>query len=155
MAGPEYETHLCAVAAELGIRDRVRFTGHVSREELDAHLIASDVVVNLRTPTHQHMSAIICRATAAGKPVVISDLPGWGYLSEPCFVKIPADDGEVDVLTDALAELADDVAHRERLARAARARFSLGGSSRHMAAEYLRVFSAVDNAVGSENRAAS
>ncbi len=155
MAGVEYEAHLCALVAELGIRDRVRFTGHVSRDELDAHLIATDVVVNLRTPTHEHMSAIICRATAAGKPVVISDLPGWGFLSEPCFVKIPADHREVDLLTGALAELADDLAHRERLGRTARARFSLRGSSRHMAAEYLRVFSAVDDEVGSQHRAAS
>lgn len=138
MAGPEYEAHLRSLAAELGVDEHIRFVGHASRETFDAHLIASDVVVNLRTPTHQHMSAIVCRAAAAAKPVVISDLPGWSFLSEPCFVKIPVDDSEVDILVDALAALAEDPALRRRLSRSARARFHARGSSRQMAAGYLR-----------------
>jgi glycosyltransferase involved in cell wall biosynthesis len=143
MAGPEYEQHLRWVAADLGVTEHVRFTGHVPKSELDAHLMASDVVVNLRTPTHQHMSAIIPRAGAAGKPVVISDIPGWEFMSEPCFVRVRVDDREVDELTEALAGLAADARLRERLGAAARTRFELRGSSRQMAAAYLRVLERV------------
>ncbi len=143
MAGVEYEHHLRQVAAELGVDGHVRFTGHVSKDALDAHLIGSDVVVNLRTPTHQHMSAVVSRATAAAKPVLISDIPGWEFMSEPCFVRIPVDDNEVDVLATALESLAADPGRRERLAESARATYCLRGSSRHMAAGYLRVVDAV------------
>lgn len=139
MAGWEYEQHLQALAADLGIEGRVRFTGHVSKQALHDHLIACDVVVNLRTPTHQHMSATIARAVAAGKPVLISDFHGWSFLTGPCFVRIPVDDHEVDTLVEELGDLAGDPALRNRLARAARERFETRGSARHMAAGYLDV----------------
>lgn len=143
MAGAEYEQHLRTLAAELGIEQHVRFTGHVPKDALEAHLIASDVVVNLRTPTHHHMSAIVSRAVAAAKPIVISDLPGWDFLSDACFVRIPVDDCEVDTLTATLAALAADPGLRQRLSRSARARFGLRGSCRQMASGYLQVMEAV------------
>lgn len=143
MAGPEYEAHLRHLAAELGVDQHVRFTGHVEKAVLNDHMIATDVVVNLRTPTHKHMSAIVARAVAAAKPVVISEFSGWAFLSESCFVRIPIDDTEVDALAEALKTLADDPRLRERLSHAARLRFLRRGNTRQMAAGYLRVIEAV------------
>jgi glycosyltransferase involved in cell wall biosynthesis len=144
MASVEYAQHLRQLAEDLGVAGHVRFPGHLSKDELEAHMIATDVVVNLRTPTHQHMSAVLARAVAAGKPIVMSDLPGWSFLSEPCFVKIPVDDRELAALTAAVHALAADPALRERLSRAARVRFGVHGSARQMAAGYLRVVESLD-----------
>jgi glycosyltransferase involved in cell wall biosynthesis len=157
-ASAEYEQHLRQLAHDLGVEGHVRFPGHLSKGELEAHMIATDVVVNLRTPTHQHMSAVVARAVAAGKPIVLSDLPGWSFLSEPCFVKIPVDDRELGALTAAVHALAADPALRGRLSRAARVRFGVQGSARQMAAGYLRVverLASTANEAGVRHRAAS
>jgi len=135
---PSYADHLVATAHSLGVADHVRFTGHLPDAELDAMLAATDVVVNLRFPFMKQMSATILRAAAAGKPVVITDVPEWRFLPEEVCPRVPLGD-EVEALTACLAAFAGDAAGLQRAAAAARAFFEKEGTIDRLAHRYLEV----------------
>ena len=70
---------LQSLAQSLGIADRVRFTGLVSRAEVVRHLEEADVLVMPHTSTRvseRYASPLkLFEYMAAGKPIVASDLP--------------------------------------------------------------------------------
>ncbi|MGI8983961.1 MAG: glycosyltransferase [Acidimicrobiales bacterium] len=136
---PAYDQRLRRLAESLGVADHVVITGHVDRDTFDAHLLAADVVLNLRFPFLSQMSATLMRAIAAGKPVVISDHPDWRFLPEEFCVRVAPGAGEVAELTAHLLALAGDPALRERMSSAARAHFIEEGTVEHMAARYCRL----------------
>lgn len=140
---PGYEESLRALAASLGVHDRVVFAGHVDSADFNTHLLAADVVVNLRFPYMAQMSATLMRAVAAGKPVVISDHPDWRFLPATFCMRVAADEDEVPNLTAHLRSLAGDPALRQRMAAAARSYFEREGTVEHMADGYLRVIHSV------------
>jgi glycosyltransferase involved in cell wall biosynthesis len=73
------EAELRALAAELGIADRVRFPGYVCQDELPAHLQASDVVVlpSVTTPRFREpWGLILNEGMAAGVAVVATTAVG-------------------------------------------------------------------------------
>jgi glycosyltransferase involved in cell wall biosynthesis len=133
-----YVEELEKLAANLGLGDRVRFTGHVARSKLDAYLKAADVVVNLRTPLNTHMSATLMRAVAAGRPVVVSDLSEWRFLPDGVVRRVPVED-EVPALTEALVSPAGDPGLRSRMAMQARTFYEQEGTIGRMAERYLNV----------------
>ncbi len=146
---PVHEEDLAKLAAELGVTAHVRFTGHLGKDEFDTHLIAADVVVNLRTPFLQHMSATFMRAVAAAKPVLISDIPDWRFLPDSCCRRVPTDDAEVPVLLQHLLALAADGTTRAEMSAAARTYFEQEGTIATMASRYLAVIeSVIESAVG-------
>jgi glycosyltransferase involved in cell wall biosynthesis len=134
-----YQLELEMLAVELGVGDRVRFTGHLPRHLFDAHLVASDVVLNLRTPAHRHMSATIMRGIAAGRPVVATDLADWRFLPDAFCRWIPCGETEEAVLVGTLRELAGDPALRERMGTAARHWYEREGTVDRMVSRYLEV----------------
>ncbi|OLR92937.1 glycosyltransferase [Actinokineospora bangkokensis] len=67
--GPD-ETRLRAAAARLGVLDRVRFTGAVTRAELAELFRAADLV--LRGPAQDPHGALALQASACGAPVLAS-----------------------------------------------------------------------------------
>lgn len=136
---PAYEERLHRLAGALGVAEKVVITGHVSRQDFDVHLLATDVVLNLRFPFLSQMSATLMRAIAAGKPVVMSDHPDWRFVpAEFCMRVAPGADEVADLLFH-LRSLADDPAVRERMSTAARAWFRREGTVGHMADGYLRL----------------
>lgn len=140
---PGYEDSLRELASSLGVGDHVVFTGHADCAEFNAHLLAADVVVNLRFPYMAQMSATLMRAVAAGKPVVISDHPDWRFLPAEFCMRVAADPDEVPNLTAHLRSLANDPALRQRMSTAARSYFEGEGTVEHMADGYLRVIHSV------------
>lgn len=140
---PRHEEELAKLAADLGVTSHVRFTGHLDRDHFDTALIAADVVVNLRTPFLQHMSATFMRAVAAGKPVLISDIPDWRFLPDSCCRRVPTDQTEVPVLLQHLLSLAGDLTGRTEMSTAARSYFEQEGTVEIMASRYLAVIDAV------------
>lgn len=134
---PAYEERLRCLAASLSVSERVVLTGHVSRHDFDAHLLAVDVVVNLRFPFLQQMSATLMRAIAAGKPVVISDHPDWRFFPSDFCMRVTSEEDEVTGLAGYLNSLADDPARREHMSAAARAYFEREGTVERMADRYL------------------
>lgn len=63
-------------AIQLGVSNRVRFTGSVPNEDLPRHLAASDffALPSIRGP--ENAPLVVLEAMAAGKAIISSDLPG-------------------------------------------------------------------------------
>ncbi|GAB4264999.1 glycosyltransferase [Deferrisoma sp.] len=120
--------HLEALAADLGLGDRVIFTGHL--DNVAPALGAMDVFLFTSLPEHDGriqdgLPGVVIEALAAGVPVVAFDLPmvveimGRG----PCGVRVP--DGDVDALVREVCSFLQDSqalvsAREDALSRATR-----------------------------------
>ncbi len=104
----QYDEYLQGLIKRLGVGERVGITGYVSREEMQAYYLASDVVVNLRYPSFGQMSATLSRAIASGKPVIVTDLPEWRFLPEEFCWRVPGEDREGKALSVYLERLIQD-----------------------------------------------
>jgi hypothetical protein len=94
-----------ALAAELGVADRVHVTGFLPFEELDAAIAATDLCLNLRYPTAGETSASLLRILAVGRPVLVSQYAEFGDLPADLATPIPLGDGEQEALVAALSGL--------------------------------------------------
>jgi glycosyltransferase involved in cell wall biosynthesis len=120
-------THRPAVQAltrELGLEDRVRFTGWVTMEELMPHLAAADAgVVAVRRDAFRDVT--LCTKmfdlVSLRKPVIISRTRAVeGYFGSECFQMFESED--VPGLADAIYAVYADPQLRERLVQSATAR---------------------------------
>lgn len=59
-------------ADEAGLGDGLQVTGRLSLEDFARHLLATDVVLALRHPSHGEMSGALVRALGCGRPVVVT-----------------------------------------------------------------------------------
>jgi glycosyltransferase involved in cell wall biosynthesis len=111
---------LQALAARLGVADRVRFVGSVARPDVPALMCASDVVVAV--PWYEPFGIVPVEAMACGRPVVGSAVGGL------LDTVVPGVTGELvpprrpDLLAPVLRDLLADPARREAYGRAGRAR---------------------------------
>lgn len=118
----EERASLEALAAELGIAQRVDFVGAKSTEDVAAYMAAADVFV---FPTQREEAApmVLPQAMATGAPVIASAIGGitevieasdrYGVLIQP---------GDLDALTRELDALLRDDERRARLGASARQR---------------------------------
>lgn len=112
-------------ATELGLQDRVTFTGQISRTELDALYEKADVF--LFPSLRDSGGSGLLEAMEKQVPVVCLD---WGGPAEMVAegtglkVQVGRPQDTVRNLTDALASLRDDPGQREKLATAARAQIA-------------------------------
>ncbi|HVK14186.1 MAG TPA: glycosyltransferase [Gemmataceae bacterium] len=115
--GPQREP-LTALAADLGIADRVTFAGVQGRPE--EYLAAMDVFA--LTSRSEGTPLAVLEAWAAGKPVVASAVGGLPELirDDDTGLLFPA--GDAAALSERLTRLAADPAARTRLGEAGRAR---------------------------------
>lgn len=125
VGGHEQESDLArvrALAAELGIADRVTFTGHVQPADVAARLAEARVLV-LPNPA----SAISTRFTsplklfeymAARRPIVATDLPAIAEVLRGDEHALLVEPGNVNAMAGAIRRLLEDSALAERLARA-------------------------------------
>jgi glycosyltransferase involved in cell wall biosynthesis len=105
-----------------GAPPSVRFVPrYVSDPELAAFFERADVLVLPYSRTERFdQSGVLATALAFGKPIVMSDVGGFGEVAATGAGRlVPPDDPRA--LHEALAELLADAAERERLAAAARA----------------------------------
>jgi len=120
--GPERQ-RLEAVAAELGIAERVRFLGRIPRAAVLDRLAVCDVLVH---PSLHDSGGWVClEAMAAGRPVICLDIGGPGVqVTAATGVKVAADSPEraVAALADAMVLLAGDPDLRARMGQAGRQR---------------------------------
>jgi glycosyltransferase involved in cell wall biosynthesis len=116
-AGSEVDPNaLRRQAAELGIADRVGFTGFV--DDPAAAMRALDVVVHASTAP-EPFGLVIAEAMACGRPVVVSDAGGAAEIADAGALRVPP--GDAAALAGALLRLAGDAQLRARLGRAGRA----------------------------------
>src|SRR5205085_10558873 len=116
---PEIEV-LQSLARELGIRDRIRFTGKRQPDELRYYYSAGDIAVT--TPWYEPFGLTPLEAMACGRPVIGSNVGG---------IKFTVQDGQTgrlvpprdpEALADCLQTLLEQPALREQMGQAARAR---------------------------------
>jgi glycosyltransferase involved in cell wall biosynthesis len=112
-----------ALAAELGLRERVTFTGHVDPPQVMTRLGEADVLVLPNTAT-----AISSRYTsplklfeylAAARPIVASNLPALGEVLHDGTTALLVTPGDPDALAHGVRRVLDDAGLAGRLARGA------------------------------------
>jgi glycosyltransferase involved in cell wall biosynthesis len=140
---PLYIGKLKELVTELHLESHVRFYGHAPRTDFDNLFLASDVVLNLRYPSMKGMSAILIRALAAGKPILISDIPEWSDLPQEFCLRVKPDEKEVETITHYLVTISKDPELKKELSQKARTYFEQHGTLLHMAAQYFKVIEEV------------
>lgn len=103
-----------------GLAERVTVTGYVSLTEFKARVASADIAINLRERTVGETSASVCRAMAAGVPVVVSNVGWFAELPDDCVVKIDVDEAGDAQLRAYLARLIEDEPLRRRIGANAR-----------------------------------
>jgi glycosyltransferase involved in cell wall biosynthesis len=144
-ADPE-AIRLMRLADDLGIADRVRFLGGVSREEVPRLMAAADVVVSV--PWYEPFGIVPLEAMASGRPVLGSAVGGL------LDTVLPGVTGELvpprrpDLLAAMLRRLLDDPDRRRELGRAGRERVETHYSWDHVVCRHEQVYADVLDARG-------
>ncbi len=109
----DYAAGLRAQASELGIAERVSWTGVVANDALPWHYAAADMVI---VPSYsESFSIVAAEAMACGTPVVASDVPGPASFMEDGVSGRLVPAGDAPALARAICELLDDGELRRRL----------------------------------------
>jgi len=120
--GPE-RRRLEKIASDLGITAKVRFWGHITREQVLEKVAECDVLVH---PSLHDSGGWVClEAMAAGRPVVCLDLGGPAVqVTEDTGIKVTANapDQSVADMAKAFLQLAEDSELRARMGEASRQR---------------------------------
>jgi glycosyltransferase involved in cell wall biosynthesis len=117
--GP-FRAHLEELAAQLGLEDRVVFTGHINHEQLSAELRSSQAFVfpSLR----EFGGAVVLEAMSCGLPPIVVDYGGPGeHVTPECGIGLPLTGREelIANLRAAMESLATDHDRCRRLGAAA------------------------------------
>jgi glycosyltransferase involved in cell wall biosynthesis len=112
------EVDVARLVADLGLTQRVHFTGYLPNLADFSHwLAATDIIVNLRHPTAGETSAVALRAMAAGKPLIVYDHGWYAELPDETCYKVPPLDQPA--LIAALSSLVANGTERTRLGETA------------------------------------
>ena len=136
--GPE-EAGLRALAAELGIADRVCFAGHQSNRPnphqlFDVSVLASD---------HEGFPNTLVEAMAAGRPTVASDVGGVSDAVRHDETGLLVPPGDVAALAEALARLLADPRRAAKLGARGRAVARDQFTTEHVMARLLDVYASL------------
>jgi glycosyltransferase involved in cell wall biosynthesis len=138
--GPEHK-RLQVLAKELGIANRSKFWGPLSRRETLRKLDECHVLVH--PSLHESGGAVCLEAMASGHPVICLDLGGPALqVTEETGFKIPALDPEQTVsdIAAAMYRLGKDCTLRGRLGEAARRRVEDSFSWRKKGAQIAKLY---------------
>jgi D-inositol-3-phosphate glycosyltransferase len=121
---PEYR-RLVALAEEVGVGDRVQFTGRLERSDVATLIRSADIVASV--PWYEPFGIVPLEAMACGVPVVGSAVGGLLDTVVHGVTGVHVPPRRPDRIAEALRELLDDPARRAALGRAgsrrARARY--------------------------------
>ncbi|HUP22820.1 MAG TPA: glycosyltransferase [Thermoanaerobaculia bacterium] len=135
----EYRDALARYLRTCGVEHAFRVWGRVTRADFDRHLLEADVIVNLRWPFRQQMSATLMRAVAAGKPVIVTDVAAWRMFPSEFCDYIPVGEGEAEALVRVLRRLHSDRDEIERRGVAARRFYREHATLEVMGRRYLEL----------------
>jgi len=116
---PEWKTRMRALAADLGLGDRVVFAGW--RDDVPAVLSALDVLVHPPT-TPDSLPGAVLEAMAVGRPVVAAAIGGLPEIVEGGLTGYLVPPGNADALASTLRGLLGDPAARATMGAAGRRR---------------------------------
>jgi glycosyltransferase involved in cell wall biosynthesis len=127
---------LRAMAAELGVADRVTFTGY--REDRLAFLKGFDVFV---LPSRSEgIPRCLMESMAAGVPVVASDIPGCRNLIDGTSTGLLFPVGDENALRECVAQLGESAQRRASIVDGARQFIETKFSCERMAREYESLY---------------
>ncbi|MFC4358470.1 glycosyltransferase family 4 protein [Halobium salinum] len=138
-----HREQLEALISELGVDDRVTFTGWVDFEDVPRYMAASDacLVPHASTPhTDTTVPHKLFQYMAVGAPVIVSDVPPLKRIVEETEsgLVVPADDGEA--MGEAISTLASDSEEASRLGEngreAVRTKYNWGADAERLVATY-------------------
>ncbi len=109
-----------AFAADLGVKDRVRFLGRISQENLPKVYAACDVFVLPSVSRLEAFGIVALEAMATGKPVVVADIPGVREVIEDGREGLLADPVNPQDLAEKIRRLTEDAALRQEMGRRGR-----------------------------------
>jgi rhamnosyl/mannosyltransferase len=122
--GEMLEAHRALVAAN-GLDDRVRLVGHIEDGDLHAYFQACDLFCMSSTVRAEAYGVVLLEAMMMGKAVVATDIGGSGvpWVNSHGVTGYNVPISQPLALAHVLSSVLDDEALRERLGRAARARY--------------------------------
>src|SRR5262249_17369935 len=112
---------LMGLATNLGLPDRITFTGRVPAADFSAYARAADICIQLRHPTRGESSAALLEVLAAGAPCLMSACGPVENLPSEAAVRIRPGQHEVEDLVAAVIRLFRNREERRRLGQAAAA----------------------------------
>lgn len=137
------EKELKKLAEDQGIAQRVKFPGHVSKEELLQYYSDCEFFVLPSTVRSEAFGIVQLEAFQAGKPVISTDLPsGVPYVNLDGKTGIVVPPGDVRALNGAIKALHGDPERRLRLGNAARERALTEFSAQEMVKRTFALYSA-------------
>jgi glycosyltransferase involved in cell wall biosynthesis len=140
-SGSQFEiADLSRIAASLGLKDRVGFTGHI--EDTAAALRALDIVVHASTQP-EPFGRVIVEAMACGRAVVASCAGGAAELFTDGADALGHPPGDVEALAACLKRLISDAALRKRLGTHARLTAEKRFDRRELAKQLVPLYRAV------------
>ncbi len=103
-----------------GLSDCAALSGYLDKDNYEAALELTDIVVNLRYPSMGEASGTLCESFQYGKPVILSAVNQYlEYPDDVCW-KVPVDREEEHTLTEMLKTLLDSPDTRRTLGENAR-----------------------------------
>ena len=126
-----------ALAAELGIAERIRFTGWQDKTEIRACYEKANLFIF--PSRHEGMPNAVLEAMASGLPVIATEIAGSEELvvHNETGLLVPADD--VDALTTAIQTLITDETMRKQMGKASRQKVAAEYSWASVAAQYIQL----------------
>ena len=110
--GPE-RAELTQLVTELGLSERVHFSGRLERQQIANLYADADILIN--PTTADNMPNSLLEAMACGVPVVSTDVGGIPFLVEHRHTAMLVKPTDVQALADAVQELIDDPVLVEKL----------------------------------------
>jgi len=124
--------------AARGLQRNFIFTGLVPPERIPFYLSAMDALVH--TSLREGLARTLPQALIAGKPVVSYDVDGAREVVLPNETGFLLPPKSVDILAEALLELAADSSLRDRLGQGGAVRFTEQFRHQHMTAEIRKLY---------------
>ena len=135
----EEECH--RLTKELGIRDRVQFTGEVSQQELQKYMAECDVFVLPSVVKSEAFGIVQIEAMAFGKPVINTNLPsGVPYVSIHGETGLTVEPGNVEQLAKAMQWMTEHEEERLIMGKKARERMKTEYRQEVMTARVLDLY---------------
>jgi len=138
--GQEFEAELHRLATELGLNERVIFTGH--RNDVDDIMAASDVVVHSSSQP-EPLGRVVMEAIALRKPVIATGAGGVPEMVRDGRTGSLVPPGDAESMAGALDSVLRDPVRASQMAVRAREeaehRFAAGTFVRTMENEYCRI----------------
>ncbi len=128
------------LAESLGVKDRVRFLGRISQDNLPKVYAACDLFVLPSVSRLEAFGIVALEAMATGKPVVVADIPGVREVIEDGREGLLADPVNPRDLAEKMRRLVEDPALRQEMGRLGREKVLANFTTEKVADQILKVY---------------